>query len=92
MNKILSAAAVLAVVTVPSVAEVRYDRNLEKAAMEIVASKMGDLRGGFSYAQKPQLVVRQGEARRAVDETDEQSAIPAPQGSPTNHPPSITTF
>ena len=40
-----------------SAAETRYDRNLEKAAVGIVASKMGDIRGGFSYKQVPQLVV-----------------------------------
>ena len=47
----------LSVTIAASAAETRYDRNLEKAAVGIVASKMGDIRGGFSYKQVPQLVV-----------------------------------
>jgi hypothetical protein len=43
----------------PAFAGVRYDRKLEKAVMEIVAGKIGDIRGGFSYQQKPQFVVVQ---------------------------------
>ena len=38
-------------------AELRYDRNLEKAAASIAASRMGDIRGGFSFRDKPQFVV-----------------------------------
>ncbi len=60
--KMLNAAAILAVATVSSSAGVRYDEKLEKAAMAIVAEKIGDIRGGFSYGQKVQLVIRQGEA------------------------------
>ncbi|WP_246681612.1 hypothetical protein [Mesorhizobium sp. B2-4-3] len=49
--------ALLAAVTAPAAAETRYDRNLEKAVLDIVAGKMGNIRGGFSYKQVPQLVV-----------------------------------
>ena len=41
----------------PAAAETRYDRNLEKAVLDIVAGKMGNIRGAFSYKQVPQLVV-----------------------------------
>lgn len=51
-----SAALALAV---PAVAGERYDRKLEQAAMRIVAEKIGDIRGGFSYKQKPSFVVVQ---------------------------------
>lgn len=73
MKKMLSVAAMLAAATVSSSAEMRYDEKLEKAAMAIVAEKIGDIRGGFSYAQKVQLVIRQGEPRLVENE-----AAPAP--------------
>ena len=57
MRTLLCGVALLAVIVAPAAAETRYDRNLEKAAMGIVAGKMGDIRGGFSYKQVPQLVV-----------------------------------
>ena len=57
MKTLLCGVALLATIVAPAAAETRYDRNLEKAALGIVASKMGDIRGGFSYRQVPQLVV-----------------------------------
>ncbi|MBZ9682078.1 MULTISPECIES: hypothetical protein [unclassified Mesorhizobium] len=57
MKTLLCGAAFLAVMVVPAAAETPYDRNLEKAAIGIVAGKMGDIRGGFSYKQIPQLVM-----------------------------------
>jgi hypothetical protein len=57
MNRYLCGIALLALAAAPARAETRYDRNLEKAAMDIVAGKIGDIRGGFSYKQVPQLVV-----------------------------------
>ncbi|MDF3153439.1 hypothetical protein P3C58_15790 [Mesorhizobium sp. XAP10] len=57
MKTLLCGAALCAVIVAPATAETRYDRSLEKAAMGIVAGKMGDIRGGFSFKQVPQLVV-----------------------------------
>ncbi|PBB27482.1 hypothetical protein FJV83_03050 [Mesorhizobium sp. WSM4307] len=57
MRTLLCGVALSAVIVAPAVAETRYDRSLEKAAMGIIAGKMGDIRGGFSYKQVPQLVV-----------------------------------
>ena len=57
MRTLLCGVALSAAIAAPAGAETRYDRNLEKAALGIVASKMGDIRGGFSYKQVPQLVV-----------------------------------
>jgi hypothetical protein len=57
MRTLLCGVAFLAVIAAPAMAETRYDRNLEKAVMAIVASKIGDIRGGFSYKQAPQFVV-----------------------------------
>jgi hypothetical protein len=48
MKTILPTSIALAVATAPAFAGVRYDRKLEQAALEIVASKIGDIRGGFS--------------------------------------------
>lgn len=57
MKVLLCGVALLAATGAAVSAETRYDRNLEKAAVGIVAGKMGDIRGGFSYKQVPQLVV-----------------------------------
>ena len=38
-------------------ADARYDRKLAQAAAEIVAERMGPLRGGFSVDEKPALLV-----------------------------------
>ncbi|OBQ69555.1 hypothetical protein [Mesorhizobium erdmanii] len=57
MRTLLCGAVLSVAIAAPAAAETRYDRNLEKAALGIVASKMGDIRGGFSYKQVPQLVV-----------------------------------
>jgi hypothetical protein len=58
MKTLWASVAVLAVLTSAAVAETRYDRNIEKAAAEIVAGKIGDIRGGFSFDAKPAFVVR----------------------------------
>jgi hypothetical protein len=57
MKTLLCGVALLVVIATPAAAETAYDRNLEKAVMGIVASKIGEIRGGFSYGQMPQLVV-----------------------------------
>lgn len=57
MKTLLCGMALWGIIVAPAAAETRYDRNLEKAAVGIVASKMGNIRGGFSYKQVPQLVV-----------------------------------
>ena len=57
MRTLLCGVAFLAVIAAPAMAETRYDRKLEQAVVEIVAGKMGNIRGGFSYKQVPQLVV-----------------------------------
>ncbi|MDX8452038.1 hypothetical protein RFM98_04655 [Mesorhizobium sp. VK9D] len=57
MKTLLCVMALLVAMAAPVAAETRYDRNLEKAVLDIVAGKMGNIRGGFSYKQRPQLVV-----------------------------------
>ncbi|MBZ9957396.1 MULTISPECIES: hypothetical protein [unclassified Mesorhizobium] len=57
MKTLLCGMAILTAIAAPAIAGTRYDRNLEKAAVDIVASRMGHIRGGFSYKQLPQLVV-----------------------------------
>ena len=57
MRTLLCGGALLAVVAAPAMAETPYDRNLEKAVMGIVAGKIGEIRGGFSYSQVPQFVI-----------------------------------
>ncbi|MDX8480038.1 hypothetical protein RFN28_16320 [Mesorhizobium sp. VK24D] len=57
MKSFLSGMALVVTMAAPVAAETRYDRNLEKTVMDIVAGKMGNIRGGFSYKQAAQLVV-----------------------------------
>ncbi len=69
MKMFLGAMAFLLAVGAPAGAETRYDRNLEKAVKDIVAGKIGGIRGGFSYKQVPQLVV--------LPDATPASAVPA---------------
>ncbi|RJT40041.1 hypothetical protein D3227_11705 [Mesorhizobium waimense] len=57
MKTLFYGMTISAAIAAPAMAETRYDRNLEKAAMDIVAGKIGGIRGGFSYKQRPQFVV-----------------------------------
>lgn len=56
MRRLLASMAFFMLVTAQATAETPYDRKLEQAVMRIVAAKMGNIRGGFSYAQTPQLI------------------------------------
>jgi hypothetical protein len=56
MYRIVLAATALAAMTGAALAEPTYDRRIEEAAAQIVAAKIGDLRGGFAYDQIPDFV------------------------------------
>ncbi|MEQ1942152.1 hypothetical protein ABMA32_06980 [Mesorhizobium sp. VNQ89] len=49
-------------------AQQRYDRKLEEAVIGIVASKMGDIRGGFALDTKPVMIVVHGDVVRSTTE------------------------
>jgi hypothetical protein len=53
MKTLLMGAALLGLLTVPAGADIQYDRKLEQAVINIVAGKIGDLRGGFSFDVQP---------------------------------------
>lgn len=57
MHKVLISAALAAAIATPVFAETEYDRKLEKAAADIVAAKMGELRGGFAFDARPVLIL-----------------------------------
>ncbi|MEO9339982.1 hypothetical protein ABFT80_21370 [Mesorhizobium sp. SB112] len=57
MRFVLSGAAALAALAASVKAEPEYDRKLERAVMEIVARKMGDIRGGFEHGRAPEFVI-----------------------------------
>lgn len=57
MHKVLISAALSAAFAMPAFAGTQYDKKLERAAIEIVAAKMGELRGGFSFDAKPVFVI-----------------------------------
>ena len=59
MKALIICAAASAVLAAPAGAEPRYDRKLEQAVLTIVARKMGEIRGGFSYDAKPQFIIVQ---------------------------------
>jgi hypothetical protein len=63
--------------TAPAVAGERYDRKLEQAAMKIVAEKIGDIRGSFSYGQKPQFIVVQDTPPPGAGSSPGQGAAPS---------------
>jgi hypothetical protein len=62
MKSLLTGVALLAAFGGPVAAETRYDVKLEKAVMEIVARKIGDIRGGFSFERAPVFVMPQSAA------------------------------
>ena len=59
IKPLIGCAAVLSLLAAPAAAGARYDRKLEQAVMTIVAGKIGHIRGGFAYDDRPQLVVVQ---------------------------------
>ena len=76
MIRLLSGAALLAAFAAPAAAEPRYDIKLEKAVMKIVAARIGDIRGGFSYEKMPEFV-----APEAADAAFEPAPDPIETGS-----------
>jgi hypothetical protein len=56
----------LAFATAAFAAEDRYDRMIEQAAMDIVAAKLGELRGGFAADRQPEFVAPIGPAAPAA--------------------------
>ncbi len=56
MKTTIVAALALGASLTSAMAEQRYDRKLEAAAISIAASKMGDLRGGFEVDTRPVFV------------------------------------
>lgn len=60
MIKLMSCAALLALLAAPAAAETQYDRKIEQAVKEIIAKKkLAEMRGGFDFDQKPEIVVIQ---------------------------------
>ena len=89
MKKALMALAVTAsLVPAANAAEQRYDHKLAESAARIAAAKMGAIRGGFSFGQKPQFVAAQGApAMTAADVPPPADApldglVPAVEGPP----------
>ena len=65
-------------------AEPRYDQSLEDAATRIAAAKVGDIRGGFSFRDKPQFVAAQVApppvAHAEPDTAHDDGLVPAVEG------------
>jgi hypothetical protein len=69
MIRLLSGAALLAVLTASAAAEPRHDVRLEQAVMKIVAKKIGEIRGGFSHQETP-VFIRTAAVSASVSPTD----------------------
>jgi hypothetical protein len=65
MRTLLAGAALMGFLATAAAAENRHDENIDRAAANIVAGKMGDIRGGFSYDSRLVLVVPPDEASTA---------------------------
>lgn len=77
MKKVLMAFTALTVfVSTADAAEQRYDHTLEASAARIAASRMGDIRGGFSFGQKPQFVVVQSAPAMTAADSPPPAAAP----------------
>jgi hypothetical protein len=74
MHKVLILAALAGAFAAPAFAGTQYDKKLEQAAIDIVAAKMGDLRGGFSFDAKPAFVTVEPSEQR--DQTVTGSIAP----------------
>ncbi len=49
--------ALVPALSAPAGAQLKYDIKLEKAAMDVIAGKIGDIRPGFKFGQKPAFVM-----------------------------------
>ena len=84
MKRLMSCAAFLVVLAAPVAAETQYDRKIEQAAKEIIAKKkIAEMRGGFSFDQKPEILV--------VQDVMITGSIGADLGSPTTET-TVTRF
>jgi hypothetical protein len=59
MRTLWAGAAVFGLAANSAAAETRYDHRIEQAAIQIVAGKIGDIRGGFAFDAKPVFVTVQ---------------------------------
>jgi hypothetical protein len=59
MKTLLMGAALLGLLTAPAGADMQYDRKLEQAAIDIVAGKIGGIRGGFPFDVQPVSMLAQ---------------------------------
>jgi hypothetical protein len=75
MIRLLSGAALSAVMAASAAAEPRHDLRLEQAAMKIVADRIGEIRGGFSHEEKP-VFIRTASASVSPTDPIETGAVP----------------
>lgn len=70
MNRMILAA--LALATLPAAAQARpdHDYSIDRAAANIVAQKIGELRGGFNYNQQPRITPAISQERTASIRSD----------------------
>ena len=59
MKTLMMGAALLGLLTAPAGADTQYDRKLEQAAIDIIAGKIGGIRGGFSFDVQPVSMLAQ---------------------------------
>src|SRR4051812_15438039 len=77
MKTLLLGAALLGLLTVPAGADAKYDRKLEQAAIDIVAGKIGDIRGGFAFDVQPLSVLVHDQMSTGSGPQRNASALPS---------------
>lgn len=73
MKTLIVGVALFAVLIAPVSAETRHDRKLEQAMMDILAAKIGNIRGGFAYDREPEFVTARDEVTTGSIATDSRT-------------------
>ena len=76
MKTLVMGAALLGLLTGSADADMRYDRKLEQATIDIVAGKIGGIRGGFSF--DVQLLSKVSRDQMSTGAIPQRNANPLP--------------
>lgn len=88
---LLLGVAFVPALSVPVGAQLKYDLKLEKAAMDVIAGKIGDIRPGFKFGQNPAFVMPP-EPPSPGDATPSWQILAADHGMETQSAGSILTY
>jgi hypothetical protein len=82
MRMLVTGAALFAALAMPATAQSRHDLKLEQAAAAIVAAKMGELRGGFTYdVELAKVVLPDFGSTGSISPAPAYNALPVKEGA-----------